>query len=216
MKRANAWKARARFAGIALMVVGGLAASRAELQAQSSGGGGCQRGGGGRASRTAVGGRGSHGARIAVTGGSNGSSTTAEVKLTMSQSGPALLANIMMAFDENYDRVLNNLERAKLAAALQKRGYSETEIAAMMARLSFFERFDSDHNGRITAEEAATARTLLAGEKAATQKTAKRSGTRLQAEMLAKFDANGDGKLNMAEKLAMRKSDGNSQSLAMR
>ncbi len=100
---------------------------------------------------------------------------------------------VLKIYDVNYDGVLDDTEKARLIKAMRVRGYSNAYIGR------FFANILGESLPAAAASDQATSKQTTA--------TAKLKGaTKLQAEMRAKCDTNSDGKLSVAEKLAMRQS----------
>lgn len=87
------------------------------------------------------------------------------------------------AFDENNDRVLDELERQTLVDALESR--------CVARRAAILEAFDANGNGQLDPDERMAAREARRARLAAHR-----------ADILARFDVDGDGQLNTLERQA--------------
>jgi hypothetical protein len=171
----------------ALVGVSGLAA---EAFAQGPGGrsgGGC--GAGGSAMARRAGNMQSALARRAIleSAGGGNSGSSGHVKPDPEQKQRAVLK----IYDVDYDGTLNDAEQAKLIDAMKVRGYSNAYIGRFFANIL-----------GISLPAAGPERNQTATSKPSSNQA--RAATKLQGEMLAKYDANADGKLSGAEKMAMR------------
>jgi hypothetical protein len=128
-------------------------------------------------------------AQRAVFGSANGSNSGggSQAKVDPEQTRQAVLK----IYDTDYDGTLNDAERAKLIDAMKLRGYSNAYIGRFFANILGM----SLPTTRGEQKQVA-ARKLNA--------TKPKAATKLQAEMLAKYDTNADGKLSVSEKIAMR------------
>ena len=130
-------------------------------------------------------------ARRANYGSAVGSNTggTAPAKADPEQTRQAVLK----IYDVDYDGTLNGAERAKLIDAMKLRGYSNAYIGRFFANILGISLPAADGERNQTAASNLRA-------------TKPKAATKLQGEMLAKYDTNADGKLSVAEKMAMRQS----------
>lgn len=178
-----------RFVALAaLVVVSGFAV---ETFAQGMGGrssGGCGAGGGSSIARR-LGSMQSTLARRAIYGSAVGSSSggTAPSKADPAQTRLAVLR----IYDVDYDGTLNDAEQARLIDAMKLRGYSNAYIGRFFANIL-----------GISLPATGPERSQTAAGKPLPTKA--KAATKLQGEMLAKYDTNADGKLSIAEKMAMR------------
>lgn len=160
---------------------------------------------------------------LASTLGAQDATGSAQTRTKKGQENPNRAAEMLERFDKNGDGKLDDAERA--AAREEMRGAARSRPAARPGsakgaeiRERMLEQHDTNKDGRIDDEERAAAR--MAGEerirkmdparRAELQNRQGAGGSKgaVRPEVLERFDKDGDGKLNDAERAEMRKAAG--------